>query len=318
MRCFAGAARLRPGMVHDADRAAHARRVDRVRLCLHTRRVVAALVLALLLGGATARAEGGARRIVSLAPNLTELLFAAGAGGRVVGATEYSDYPAAARAIPRIGDAFRVDYERVLALRPDLVVAWESGTPPEVVGRLMALGLRVVTVRTATLEDVGATLSLLGRESGTVAAAEAARTAYDARLAELRRRYRVQQPVRVFIEIGDQPLYTVSGRHLISRITNLCGGDNIFAGLPALAPAVDIEAVLARNPEVILVTDASIPDPAAAWGRFTRLAAVQSHNVLAVPGDLVARATPRALEGVAAVCATLESARRRLPAPGAR
>jgi iron complex transport system substrate-binding protein len=274
-----------------------------------------ALACLLLATAAPAAVAAGATRIVSLAPNLTELLFAAGAGARVVGASEYSDHPAAARAVPRIGNAFRVDFESVLALRPDLVVAWESGTPPEVIERLRGLGLRVIVVRTATLEDIGAALGLLGREAGTTASAARARQQYETQLAALRAAHRGRRSVAVFVEIDDQPLYTVTGQHLISRMIDLCGGRNLFADLPTLAPAIDIESVLERNPDVILVTDPTAPDPVAAWGRYPRLTAVRSGTVLTVPGDLVTRATPRALDGARAVCEALETARRRLPPP---
>lgn len=267
------------------------------------------------LACAVAMAEdAGARRIVSLAPNLTELAFAAGAGPRLVGVSEYSDHPQAARRIARIGDAFRIDYERVLGLRPDLVLAWESGTPVESIERLRALGLRVAVIRADSLAGVGGALTQVGREAGTLAAASAARARYEARRAALARQYAGRRRLSVFIEIGDQPLYTVSGRHLISEMVSTCGGDNVFAALPSLAPPVDVEAVVARDPQVILIADGTAAAARAAWALWPGLTAVRQGTVLEVPADLVARATPRALDGLAAVCAALDSARARLGA----
>jgi iron complex transport system substrate-binding protein len=273
----------------------------------------AAIAVAWLLAVSPAWAEAP-ERIVSLAPNLTELLFAAGAGSRLVGVSEWSDHPAAARALPRIGDAFRLDYERILALSPDLVVAWETGTPEERVARLRALGLRVVSIGAGTLADIPAAVETLGRLAGTEAAAGAEAAALRRGIAALEAEYRGRAPVTVFVQLDEQPLFTVTGRHLISGMLALCGGRNIFSDLPGVAPAVDLEAVLARDPQVILVT-ASRADAVARWSRWPQLAAVRAGNVLRVPPDEVTRATPRALDGARRVCRELDAARARL-APG--
>lgn len=271
----------------------------------------AALLLALLPARGVDAAAPAPARIVSLAPHLTELLFAAGAGDRLVGVSEWSDFPAQARALPRISDAFRVDYERVVALAPDLVVAWDTGTPEGHVRRLRGLGLRVVGVGVERLEDIPAVVEQLGRLAGTAAQATVAAAALRAEIEALASRYAAREPVRVFVQLDEQPLFTVTGRHLISGILALCGGRNVFDGLPGVAPAVDLEAVLARDPQVILVT-AARGDPAAFWGRWPRLSAVRAGNVFTVPADEVARATPRTLAGARAVCDRLDQARARL------
>lgn len=253
-------------------------------------------------------APEGAQRIVSLAPNVTELLFAAGAGARVVGTSAWSDYPAGARRVPRIGDAFRFDYERILALEPDLVVAWQSGTPTAAIARLRALGARVVVLPVGSLDDVAVAIETLGGLAGTGQAARRAATEYRSGLERLRGDYRGRAELSVFIQVDDQPLFTVTGRHLISEIVTLCGGRNVFADLPGLAPAVDLEAVIARNPEAILYAGAG-SDPAAAWRRYAGITAVRRGNVFPVPPDEIARATPRILGGARRVCESLERAR---------
>jgi len=262
--------------------------------------------------GATAATAQPARRIISLAPHLTELVFAAGAGHYLVGAVAYSDYPSAAREVAQIGDAFRIDLERVLALEPDLVLAWESGTPREVVARLEALGLRVVSLRVSRLGDVAAALRLLGRLAGTEPAAESAASAYEQKLTDLRARFAGRASLKVFIEIGDRPLYTVNGQHPISELVSLCGGDNVFASLDSLAPTIVVEAVIAADPEVILATDDSSGDPRQAWSRWTRMTAIRAGNVFIVSSDLVARATPRLLAGARDVCEALDRGRENL------
>lgn len=248
-------------------------------------------------------------RLLSLAPGLTEIAYAAGAGALLVGTVEYSDYPEAARGLPRVGDAWRVDLERVLALRPDVVLAWATGTPAATIAQLRRLGLHVVEVPTQTLADVPAALRQLGRVAGTEASAETAARTFETRVARQRERYASRQALTVFIEIDDEPVYTVNGRHVISEIVALCGGRNVFAGLPQLAPPIATEAVLAADPQVILTTDDTIADPFALWSRWPRLNAVRLRTVYRVPGDLVTRASPRLADGVDATCAALDRAR---------
>jgi len=267
----------------------------------------------LLLWLAALPALAGERpRLVSLAPSLTEIAYAAGAGGALVGTVAYSDYPAAARSLPRVGDGWQVDVEGVLALRPDVVLAWTSGTPQATVDRLRAAGLQVVSVPTFRLADVPAALRQLGALAGTPADAEAAALRFEVAIRRLRQRYAGVPVLTVFVQIDDQPLYTVGGRHVISEVVELCGGRNVFHALPQVAPAVDLEAVLARDPQVILSTDDTVADPAAAWRRWPQLRAVSAGTVYSLPADLVARATPRLAAGAERTCAALDDARRRL------
>jgi iron complex transport system substrate-binding protein len=252
---------------------------------------------------------GRAPRLLSLAPGLTEIAYAAGAGSLLVGTVEYSDFPAAARQVPRVGNAWRVDLERVLALRPDLVLAWPTGTPAATIAQLRQLGLNVVEVPTQHLADVPAALRQVGRLAGTDASAETAARAFEVRIARQRARYASRPSLTVFIEIDDEPVYTVNGQHVISEIVALCGGRNVFAGLPQLAPPVATEAVLAADPQVIVTTDDTIADPLALWSRWPRMRAVRLQTVYRVSGDLVTRASPRLADGVDATCQALDRAR---------
>ena len=251
-------------------------------------------------------------RIISLAPSLTEIAYAAGAGAQLVGVVEFSDYPAAAKAVPRVGDAWRVDAERVLALRPDVVLVWPTGTPETTIERLRSLGLNVVDVPTQSLADVPLALRQVGRLAGTTAVAEQAARDFERRVAEQRGRYSQRTPVSVFIQIDDEPIFTVNGRHVISEIVALCGGRNVFADLPQLAPPIAAEAVLAADPQVILSTDDTIADPRAFWQRWSRMRAVRAGTIFKVSSDLVTRASPRLAQGVEVTCSTLERARVRL------
>jgi iron complex transport system substrate-binding protein len=272
----------------------------------------AGLSVLLLLAPVDGADAGQRLRIVSLAPSLTELAYAAGAGDAMVGTVEYSDYPAAARALPRVGDAWSVDAEAVLALRPDLVLSWPSGTPAGTVARLRSLGVHVVEIPTFRLADVATALRSVGHIVGTEVVAEEAAQRYEAGIRDLRASHASARPVAVFVEIDDEPLYTVNGRHVISEVVELCGGRNVFADLPQLAPPVAIEAVLARDPEVILSTDDTIRDPAVLWRRWSGMKAVKSGSIYSMSSDTLTRSTPRLAVGAAEVCAALDDARRRL------
>lgn len=244
---------------------------------------------------------------MSVAPNLTEMLFAAGAAEQVVAVSAFSDYPEAATRLPQVGDAFRLDYERIVALAPTVAVVWETGTPAGVAERLQALGIRVVGIPTRRLDDIATGLVALGELAGTQPVAEAAARDFRARIAALREQYRGRPVLRVFVQIDDVPLYTVGGPHLISEILGLCGGENVFAEADAQALPVDLEAVLARAPEVILSTDTDAPAPY--WARFAQVPAVARGNVYQSRGDLLARPSPRIADGAADVCARLDEAR---------
>ncbi len=250
-------------------------------------------------------------RIVALAPHLSELVYAAGAGDRLVGVVRGSDYPAAVTGLPQVGDAAGLDVERILALRPDLILAWASGNRPSDVRRLESLGLTVFTSEPRRVGDVATTLARIGTLAGTPATARRAADDYQVGLRRLAQPSAV--PVPVFIEIWDRPLMTVNGEHLISDAVATCGGSNVFAGLPSLAPSVSLEAVLAADPALILVAVAPSQDALAGWRRFPRLQAVATGRVYAIDPDLVARATPRLLLGIEKVCGLLRdvgSARR--------
>lgn len=271
------------------------------------------LALGLLAACAREQVAPPRERIVSVAPNLTEMLFAAGAADQVVAVSAYSDYPDAARALPQIGDAFRLDYEAIVALAPTVAVVWETGTPAGVAERLEGLGVRVISIPTRRLDDIAVGIVALGTLAGTQQVAEQAAQDYRARILALRERYRGRPTVRVFVQIDDVPLYTVGGAHLITEILGLCGGENVFADADAQALPVDLESVLARAPEVILSTDTDAPAPY--WARFGKLTAVARGNLYQSNGDLLARPSSRIAEGAADVCARLDEARTKRPAP---
>jgi len=263
--------------------------------------------------GRTVSLAQPAARIVSLAPHLTELVYAAGAGSRLVGAVEYSDFPPQARALPRVGSDARIDLEAVLALRPDLVVAWPNAGSLRAVERLAQLGLPVFRSEPRELDDVARTLERLGRLAGSEARAGVAAAAFRARVGTLRKRYAAERKVTVFYEIWNRPLLTVNSAHIISKVIELCGGTNVFGGLPLLVPEVDREGVLRANPEVIVASGSNDAEPQwlEDWRQFSGLAAVRDGHLYTIPADLIQRQTPRILDGAERLCTTLARVRTR-------
>jgi iron complex transport system substrate-binding protein len=251
-----------------------------------------------------------AHRIVSLAPHATELLFAAGAGGYVVGASDYSDYPPAAKQLPSVGSSSALDIERIAALKPDLAIAWSSGNSASQLARLRALGIPVFESEPRQLEAIASSLQRLAQLAGVPDNGAAAAKAFNARLAQLTATYQQRPPVRVFYQIWQKPLMTLNGKHMVSSVIRLCGGENVFGQLPQLAPTVSTEAVLAANPEVIFAADGgNAPDTG--WRRFPTLAAVAGSNLFTLTPDWMSRPGPRILDGAAELCQKLDLARSR-------
>ena len=284
-----------------------------------------ALAAALALGSAATAAEirladdsgrsvtlkQPAQRIISLAPHMTELLFAAGAGAQVVGTVEYSDFPEAAQRIPRIGDSAQLDLERIVALKPDLIVVWQKGNAQRQLDKLLRLGIPVFYNASNRLSDIARAVEQLGRLAGTEEVALPTARTFAAREAELRRRYAGRSLVTVFFQIWDKPLMTVNDDHLISDVIRLCGGQNMFAELKPLTPVVSTEAVLAADPESIggVTAEAGQAGNLDMWKKWPRVRAVARGSLFVIPAELITRNTPRILDGALQVCENLEKAR---------
>lgn len=252
-----------------------------------------------------------AARIIAIAPHLTELAFAAGAGSRLIAVSEYSDYPAAALRLPRVGDGARVDMERILALKPDLVLAWKSGNQAGDIARLERHGIAVYVSEPARLTDIARLLRGVALLAGVASDGERAASAFERELDGLRNRYGSSGPgdqgVRVFYEIWHQPLLTVNGAHMISDAIALCGGVNVFANLPVLTPAVTLEAVLAARPQVVLGggSSGSAGNLQRRWQGLP-VAALRALPAYDIPPDSIQRQSPRIVEGIRAICTHLE------------
>jgi iron complex transport system substrate-binding protein len=249
-------------------------------------------------------------RIVSLAPGATEMLFAAGAGSRLIATVQYSDEPPAARSVPRIGDVVAIDLERLLSLRPDLVVVWPGGGNPAQIAEIGRLGIPVYRYQVDSLADLPASIRRLGQMAGTAAAAEAAASTLESRLRALSRTYGSGRHPSVLVEVWNQPIYTLGGTHIISDALRLCGARNVFGDLRDRGPAVEIEAVVARNPDIIVA--AAPPGAGKAWlddwRRFKSLRAVRNNDLIVFEDQRLTRMGPSVVDATEGLCKALATA----------
>ena len=256
--------------------------------------------------------SSAATRIVSLAPHATELLFAIQAGDRLVGTVEHSDYPAAAQRLKRIGGYNALDLEAILALQPDLIIGWRTGNNPVQLEKLQALGLPVFMSEPRRLEDIPHTAKRLASLAGTSQQAHIFIQEFDEQYLKLKQRYKERQPVKVYYEVWHQPLITINGDHLISDLIRLCGGVNVFADVPALAPTVSIEAIINSAPDIIVTGSHHTvrSEWRSAWQRWPQIPAVEHDQLYFINPDLIQRHGPRILQGAEQLCQYVEQARR--------
>ncbi|WP_234030538.1 cobalamin-binding protein [Undibacterium sp. 14-3-2] len=251
-----------------------------------------------------------AQRIISLAPHATELLFAAGAAKSIVAVSDYSDFPAAAKALPSVGNVFALDLEKLLALKPDLVVVWGTGSGKLLVNKLRDNHITVFESEPRDYEMVATSLERLAILAGTPAAGKAAAEQFRLRLANLQQQYQSarDKPISVFYQVNRKPLMTLNDTHMVSAAIRLCGGKNVFGALKEISPTVSVEALLAANPDAI-ITGGSNTDSLNEWRQFSVLTAAKKNHLYAVNGDWLNRAGPRILDGTEALCKQIAAAR---------
>jgi len=258
--------------------------------------------------------EQPAQKIISLSPHITELIYSAGAGDMLVAVDVYSDYPEAAKSIAHIGDANHLDIEKILSLQPDLIVAWGSGqSHDQFIEQLIRLNLTVYISSPEDLEAIPHTVENLGKLAGTYDYAKLQSHRFRDELIDIINEYSEQPPVTVFYEIWNQPLFTINGQHVMSKVIEICGGKNVFADLPILSPEVNIEAVISTNPDVIIASGTAEGDQRPPWLddwlQWPTINAARNNHLYYIPPDLIHRQTFRILQGTRILCEQLQSAR---------
>lgn len=261
--------------------------------------------------GRIVKLRSPAKRIISLAPHITENLFEAGVGNRIVGAVNYSDYPEQAKIIPLIGTYNNLNIELIIASRPDLIIAWKEGNQKQQVENLINLGLNVYIDAPSELEDIAKSILHFGVLAGTEDIAIQSSDNFKYKLEQLRNDYSKKEKISVFYQTWHSPLLTVNKQQFIGRIINLCGGKNIFADLNTLTAQVSVESVLLRNPRVIITSGMgrSRPEWLDDWKKWTFLDAVKLDGLFFVPPDIIQRNTPRLLDGAQRICEFLQKIR---------
>ncbi len=263
--------------------------------------------------GRLVRLDEPAQRIVTLAPHAVEMLFAAGAGDRIVGTVSYSDYPAQAKSIPRVGSYNALDVERILALQPDLVFAWDSGNKKDQIEKLIQLGLTVFINEPHSIEDVASSIERIGRLTATEMRASRFNAGFLKRYRQLQETYQNRSKVRMFYQVWNDPLITINGQHLISAVMRLCGAENIFNDMSVLSASVSVEAVIVAQPEIIIAGGEAEKQRQAHllenWWRWKTLPAVRHEQLYLIEPGLLHRHGPRILDGAEIMCRYVEQAR---------
>ena len=257
--------------------------------------------------GNTITLAAPAQRIVSLAPHATELLFAAGAGGKLVGVSEYSDFPVAAKDLPSVGGSGQLDLERIVSLKPDLIIAWTSGNRARQITRLRQLGFAVFESEPRNFEMIASSLERLGALVGTDEGKSRA-AQFRQHLLTLQQQYAGRAPVTVFYQIWSAPLMTLNDAHIVAQVIKLCGGVNVFGQLKPLVPTVSREAVVKANPDMIIVSDETGAG-LRPWRSLKNLHAVAHDNLYALNGGIMNRAGPRLLDATIGLCQTIDQGR---------
>jgi iron complex transport system substrate-binding protein len=261
--------------------------------------------------GQEVRLDQPTQRVVSLAPNITEVLFHIGAGDQIVGADEYSNYPEAAKQITRVNNHAAANYELILSLQPDLVIAWQSGNGDKIINPLRKLGIPVFVVETRQMEAIPSLFRRFGQLTGQGETAELRAQEFSQRLKTLRAAQTGKSMIRAFYQIWDEPLITLNGKHMISDVIDLCGGQNIFADAAPLVPYVNIESVVAADPQVIVAGGSQEDQPGwfSSWQQWRGISAVINKQIYLIPSDLMQRHSVRILEGAEMMCDFMDRAR---------
>jgi iron complex transport system substrate-binding protein len=265
--------------------------------------------------GETIELPAPAQRIITLAPNLAELVFAAGAGEKLEAVVAYSDFPPEVKDIPLVGDAFRVDLESIIELQPDLIIAWQSGNPQAALQKLTELGLTVWQVEITQPGQIADVIDDIARAAGTEAAGHIEAESLRQRLQALELGNAGKTPLSFFYQIASEPLYTVNGDHIISAGMEICGGHNVFAELPTLAPQISRESVILADPQIMIsgVAPGEPADSLNQWLQWSRLQAVNNDAMVYIPADDISRAGPRLFDAIELACQRFDKIRATLP-----
>lgn len=277
--------------------------------------ILLSLLLSLFATNCAAAEETTPQRVISLAPHITEMLFSAGAGDKIVGVVNYSDYPAAASKIDSIGDYNAVNIEKIILLKPDLIIAWKTGSRLKDVEKLKSLGFKVIYSEPYQLKDIANEIQYFGQILNTTNTANQVASQLKQQLDSLKKTYQNKPKITAFYQIWNRPLMTINGKQFISQALEICGAKNIFADLPILAAEVNLESIIKRNPDAILLggEKAFQNQWQKNWQAFSILKAVQENQIYLLNADQFQRPTARLINGIESLCQVVDKVRNESP-----
>lgn len=267
------------------------------------------VLLAGLLVSQSVLANSAPQRIISLAPHATEIAFAAGLGDKLIAATDHSDYPEEAKALERVANYQGIKLERIVALQPDLIIAWPSGNPAKELDKLRKLGFEIYNSKTGTFEDIVHNLEQLSQYAEDPSIGMKAAADFRENLAQLKQRYTTDKPVRYFYQLSTKPIITVAKNSWPSEVFSFCGGTNIFVDSASPYPQVGEEQVIVRQPDVIFTSRHAVQDESLWQGWASQVPAVQHKHIWSLNSDWINRPTPRTVKAIEQVCDFFEQAR---------
>lgn len=262
--------------------------------------------------GYTVRLDKPAQRIVTLSPHSTELVYDIGAGKQVIATTRFSDYPKETANLPTVGDVHQLDIEKIISLKPDLIVLWPSGSTAKQMAVLASTGIPIYRSNPQKLEQIPASLMKLGQLTGHADEAQKAAEQWQNQYNAIRQQYQNRKQITVFYQVFDHPIYTIGGKQVINEAIAVCGGKNIFSDLRMPSPVVDVETVLERNPDTIISTGGTSGDNGLGlWKSYPSLNAVKNSNLYTINPDLISRPGPRIVKGIQHLCESIENTRQK-------
>ncbi|MBB1451255.1 cobalamin-binding protein [Pseudoalteromonas sp. SG43-1] len=253
-------------------------------------------------------------RIIALAPHIVENLFAIGAGDNIVGTVDYADYPSEAQSIERIGGYYGISLEKVLALKPDLVIAWKSGNQSEDLAQIERLGIKVYLSNPVTIAGVADELLTFGEFTGNIEQSQQAANAFTQKLNAIIKSQQDKKNITGFYQLWAEPMMTVSKNTWISQLIETCHVSNVFAQSVTDYPQISIENVIVTKPQVIIIPDekSKTPQPIVNWQKWPEVPAVKNDQFISVNADLLHRFTPRMLDGLADMCDKIDASRKQI------
>ncbi len=264
-----------------------------------------------LLISFSSQAEQTIQRVISLAPHATELAFAAGLGDKLVGVSAYSDYPQQANEIEKVANYQGVKLERIIALKPDLIIAWPKGNPAKEIEKLKQLGFQFFNSQVNSLDDIATNIEKLSQYADDPTQGQQAAQDFRQRLQKLETQYADSRPVHYFYQLSEKPIITLAQGSWPSEVFKFCGGVNIFESSATPYPQVGIEQILVAQPEAIFTSEHAIEN-GNMWNRWSNeIPAVNRQHVWSLNSDWLNRPTPRTLNAIEEVCLHFEQVRKR-------